>query len=335
MTNIIPLDTGRAASVLRGRASSLNQAGRQGVAESFAVVSLKGKSWSLRYQGETTVITDGQGLPRQLLEVVIVGISPAISKEYYSGNYSGEEGRAPDCWSLDGVAPDRAVPNKQARLCADCPRNVWGSKVSEISGKATRECADKRRIAIVPVGDLTNEKYGGPMMLRLPATSLRNLKKYVDMLEQKGAPIEGVATGLSFEAGAAFPRVEFRPLGWLNDAQALEIVGPDGNGGMCAHPVLKRMLGVTVEQEQTMPQEADAEEDDPLGSGGPAATFAGRHAQAPEIEAAETFATPIEAPIDVKKAAKPNGGNGSRLVQAPADMAATIEQLLNAPLSAD
>src|SRR4051812_22219705 len=144
-------------------------AGQAGIQASFAVVKYKGSKWAVRHRGETKHLLR-DGAPEPFLDVVIVGVASGISKQYYDTKWrEGDEGVPPACFSVDGVRPDAASPKRQCETCAACEQNVWGSKIND-NGKKVKACDDRRRIAVVPYGDMTNEGYGGPMLLVLPPT---------------------------------------------------------------------------------------------------------------------------------------------------------------------
>jgi hypothetical protein len=216
-------------------------AARAGVQASFAVIGYKGRSWRLKHRGEEILLRDDRGTPTPHLDVVIVGVANAISKIYYEKSYVEGDDNPPDCFSLDGITPDAAAPKKQHDVCATCRHNAWGSRITE-AGKRAKSCQDSRRIAIVPLGDILNEQLGGPMLLRIPPTSLPNLANYSDLLERKSADFNYVGTRISFDYDVAYPKLEFQALGWLTTEQAVQVVGADGNGGVCANPLIDRML---------------------------------------------------------------------------------------------
>jgi hypothetical protein len=98
---------------------------------------------------------------------------------------------------------------------------------------------------------------GGPMMLRVPPMSLSNLSNYSDFLASKGASFETVATRIGFDENVAYPRLTFETLDWLDDDQQLAATGEDGSGGVCASPLIERMLGgveVEVSDQNASPQ---------------------------------------------------------------------------------
>ncbi len=221
----LPSSFGQAASVFQGMTVK-NDDLSAGVAASYGIIGFKGKVWSNRYGGEEKVLMreDGDG-PRNSIDVVLVKGAPAISKIFYKGGYVDGANAPPDCWSGNGITPDASVVAKVNPTCADCPMNAWGSRVSE-AGKPGRACSDSRRLAVVPVGDMKNELFNGPMLLRIPAASLKDLKGYSDLLSSHQFPYFAVATKISFDVNEAYPKFVFqaiRPLTAEEGAMVLEL----------------------------------------------------------------------------------------------------------------
>lgn len=191
-----------------------------GIRSGFGIIGYKGKVWSTKYQGVETAMMreDGDG-PRHSIEVVIVKASPHIAKIFYQDGFVDGSTAPPDCWSTNGLTPDPAAPKKQSATCAGCPKNAWGSKVTE-AGKQTKACSDSKRLAIVPLNDLKNELMGGPMLLRVPAASLKDLKSYGDSLQAHGYPYFAVATRISFDSTEAFPKFVLTAMRPLTDDEA-------------------------------------------------------------------------------------------------------------------
>jgi hypothetical protein len=218
----LPAGFGPAPAIFAGEAGANSELG-QGVGSSYAVVGYRGKVWSLKYQGteEQMMRDDGDG-PRNSIEVVLVKASPAISKIFYKGGYVDGSNSPPDCWSGNGITPDASVMNKVHATCADCPMNAWGSRVTE-AGKQSKGCADSRRMAVVPIADIANEAYGGPLLLRVPAASLKDLKAYGDMLESYNYPYYGAVTKVAFDPKEAFPKFVFSALRALTNEEAQQI----------------------------------------------------------------------------------------------------------------
>lgn len=211
-------------------------AARAGVQSSFAVVGTSGKVWKIKYRGEETLIRDARGQPLQELDVVIVGAAPSISKIWYNKGYSQGDDAAPDCFSLDGIEPDAASPVKQNGVCATCPQNQWGSQVTA-AGKKAKACRDHRRVAVVPLGDIANETYGGPMLLRLAPTSLVPFSQYSDYLERKGVgDFSWVGTKLTFDYEVTYPKVSFSAISYVTEEQDAEIAE------VLKNPLIERIL---------------------------------------------------------------------------------------------
>jgi hypothetical protein len=104
------------------------------------------------------------------------------------------------------------VPKKQSDACATCPRNAWGTAPNGGKGKA---CGDHRRLAIVPLTDLRNEAFGGPLLLRCPAASLQDMAAFDSRYKGMGYPYFTMGVKIGFDAQESFPKFTFaaiRPL---------------------------------------------------------------------------------------------------------------------------
>lgn len=353
MNQMVPLAGSALPAAFQSTAGlpDMNAAAQANLQASFAVVGYKGKNWRVRYRGEENLVMDSRGVPDPVLDVVIVGISPQISKQFYDKRYSEGDDAAPDCFSVDGVTPDAASPKKQCEACAVCPQNSWGSRITE-AGKKAKACQDSRRLAVVPRADIENDAFGGPMLLRVPPMSLANLAKYCADLAKFGAQPYMVQTRLSFDHQVAYPQVTFTGVGWLDDAdsqtQALEAI---------KDPQIDRMLTSEV-IEAAAPAEAS-----PL-AGGPPAGFGQPPAGTPTPPPAAAAPAPAPKPTPptptpaaaqaapVKKASpfntKPVAAEPAQTAQpvqqaqpepaaeptpqvqsAPNDMASAIDDLLN------
>lgn len=193
-----------------------------GVTGGFGVVSIRGSKWRIKYQGDETVVTDENDEAIAGLELVLIKASPKLSKIFYKDTYVEGSAEAPDCFSNDGVRPDASVQDPQAKTCEVCPHNQWGSRITE-AGKKAKACHDSRRVAVVPAGDLENKLYGGPMLLRIPPASLGDLAQYGKALNQKGFPYFGIITRLSFDLDAAYPKLKFKAVRVLKEAEGAVI----------------------------------------------------------------------------------------------------------------
>ncbi|KRQ07509.1 hypothetical protein [Bradyrhizobium manausense] len=191
-----------------------------GVQAGFGIMGYKGKVWSLRKGGQETPLMrpDGDG-PRNSIEVVILKASAHVSKIWYENGYVEGSTAAPDCFSSNGVTPDPASKKRQHNACATCPMNQWGSRITP-AGKQGKACSDSKRLAIAPAEDIKNEAFGGPLLLRVPAASLRDLAAYGEKMSALGYQYFAIATRIAFDPGEAYPKFVFGAIRPLTDAEA-------------------------------------------------------------------------------------------------------------------
>lgn len=185
-----------------------------GITGGFGVVGYRGKVWRIKYQGNEQAVERQSPAgnfrePVPAIPVVIIAATPHITKTFYENGYVEGSNSPPDCASSNGVVPDATVPKKQANLCATCPHNQFGSRTSQDGKGRGKACADAKRLAVVPSGDILNEAMGGPMLLRIPAASLSELQKYAGELERQGLPFFAVGTWLRFDGDDAYPKILF------------------------------------------------------------------------------------------------------------------------------
>ena len=129
MSNLIPTNIKVPAHIAAriGQPSALAQslAGGIGNGGDFPRISIKGARFRIKEGDAETVLQETS------LDVVIVGANPRLSKTWYSKQWTPDaEPSAPDCYSLDGVRPHPDSADMQNDLCATCPHNAWGSKIT-------------------------------------------------------------------------------------------------------------------------------------------------------------------------------------------------------------
>jgi hypothetical protein len=226
--NLIPID--QAAQMIsphmRARSASgkgLNNNFADGIRDAFPILSIKGKVFRVRVNGEEQALLDpNTRQPLPFLDVVLVNASPQLSKTYYAKGFVDGDLNPPDCWSLDSVTPDRSVANKMAPLCANCPMNAFGSRITD-NGKQAKACQDARRVAVIMPHQLDgNEQM--LMLLRVPQSSLKNLKVYAHMLERHQMEPGACITRLAFDYQEAFPKLLFNFVSPLNDQQYDKVI---------------------------------------------------------------------------------------------------------------
>lgn len=218
----------------------------EGITAGFATVSLRGKAWRIKHRGEERLLLNADGrTPRYMLNVVLVKAAAGISKVWYETGYVEGSNAPPDCWSVDGRVPDRASPKLQNPTCAGCRWNAWGSSRTQGGSGKGKDCADSKRLAIVPAADVENEVNGGPMLLRIPPASLGELGKYYQELASMGLNYFEVETEMSFDPNAEYPRVLFRAVGILDSDRLATVMD------MYSSSSLDRMLATPIEEVRT------------------------------------------------------------------------------------
>jgi hypothetical protein len=228
--NIVPIGQARMPANMRARidaGQTTNSNFSGGIRDSFPMLSIKGKVFRIRRDGQEMPLIDPQ--TRQVipfLDVILVNAASTLSKAYYKTGFEEGDFKQPDCWSLDSVKPDPSVPEKVNPTCPNCPMNVFGSAQSQDPSGTKRggkACGDAKRIAVLMPGHLGKAE---PMifLLRVPATSLKNLKAYSDLLARQGWEPAACVTRLQFDYQQAYPKLEFHFVDSLNDGEYDEVV---------------------------------------------------------------------------------------------------------------
>jgi hypothetical protein len=198
-------------------------------------LSYRGKVWRRVVGGEETVMTkmdgDGERVNMQSVKVVVLAQNKARSRSYYAGAYTPGENKSPDCYSADGITPDKSVAEPCADKCADCPNSVKGSKVSD-NGKAMTACSVFKRLAIVPAGVAGIAKHP-VMLLRLAQTSVWDKDdganvaqgwyawdQFQEMLKARGCDHSAqVETHVKFDSAVEYPKLLFSTKRWLTEEE--------------------------------------------------------------------------------------------------------------------
>lgn len=214
MSEIIPFDSAGLPAHLRG-ATANNSDLSAGVAGGYPILSIKGKVWHILQNGERHLVTrpGTDDEPASALRVVILKANPNVSKLFYREGYEEGSKEKPTCYSNDGVAPAMDAQERQSKKCATCPHNAWGSRITE-NGAKGKACSDSRRIAVAAAGEIDN-----PMLLRIPAATLRDLAAFGTMLDKRNVPYHAVMTKISFDHSVAHPKLVFKAEGFLTADQ--------------------------------------------------------------------------------------------------------------------
>lgn len=251
------------------------------MAGGYPIISYKGKVWHV-VEGDTkTLVANEDGDPKASIEVVLLKSNPNLSKLYYVGGYEEGSTAKPTCFSNDGIAPDSDSATPQAKKCAICPHNAWGSRVTE-QGKKGKACSDLRRVAVAPTGDLER-----PMLLRIPAGTLKDLSAYADTLNKRKAPYSAVVTRIAFDHSVAHQKFTFKAIRWLS----VDEVGVVGGVQAGKSDIIGRIVGMNLQAAATSVDE----DTDELGDA--PAYIASTAKPAPKVIDAE----PVQAPKPERK----------------------------------
>src|SRR6266403_4075082 len=209
-------------------AASIDNSLGEGIRSSYAILSIKGGKWRIKYKKNETALQAMNPHTQRLepipsLEMIIVKANGFLNKQYYKGKYVEGSTAPPDCYSLDGKVPSASVKAPIHSNCAMCPMNQFGSLIGD-NGVKQKACRDTKKLAVVPLVDPRNESWGGPMLFRVPPSALGDLSKLADALKARGFPYNAVAVRFSFDLDASHPKPIFNAIRALTDDEAETVV---------------------------------------------------------------------------------------------------------------
>lgn len=265
----------------------------------FPVISIKGKVFHLKRGDEKTLIgrPDDPSEPASSIEVVVLKTHPGVAKTFYVKGFTEDSIEKPDCYSNDGIAPAADAQNPQAKKCALCPHNAWGSKITE-EGKKAKACADVKRLAVASAGQVND-----PMLIRVPAASLKAWDQFIDVLKKRGVPPPAVVTKIGFDHNVAYPSLTFKPIGFV----PAELIGE------ISETIASDIVSSIIGGEPTPPEATDDEPFEQVAKSEvaekPAATEKPKATRttAPKAAAvaAEAAETPVKEAVKVEAAEAP------------------------------
>lgn len=222
--NIIPFDGSKnlPAFLKQVDIAALNSDLTSHAGGGFPVISIKGKVFAVVRDGDREIMMnplDPESAATSI-DVVLLKANKGTSKVFYLKGYDKDtsEGQKPDCYSSDGIEPAADAQQKQAKKCATCAHNQWGSRISEKGATKGKACSDTVRMAVAAAGQLND-----PMLLRVPPASIKALGEYGQSLAKRGVGYSMVVTKVSFDITAESPKLSFRPIGLLDDAGWQEV----------------------------------------------------------------------------------------------------------------
>lgn len=171
-------------------------------------VSLRGRKFRLIEGGEEI------RKPADELFCVVLAVEPGaglFAKTFYSKGYTSGDSAPPDCSSANGITPDPWVNSPVSAQCKTCPKNAFGSAISN-NGKKTKACKDSKRLWLAEPDNID----GTVFALGVPVTSLKAMSEYGAMLKANGIPSASVITKLSMK-DSEFPELIFEFAGVLEE----------------------------------------------------------------------------------------------------------------------
>ncbi len=184
---------------------------------SLPKISLKGKQF--RYMKDDQEFVYKQGQP---FNAVILATDPqvGVAKSWYAEAYNADTAELPDCFSADGLTPDQLSSKKQCRSCAECPKNAFGSGTDAAGNPSKgKACGDFKNLFVVEADKLDEQV----SVLRVPATSLKNLSTYGRKLNKNKAAPQLLITQLTF-TDSEFPQLEFNAIKFLGVTDAAKMI---------------------------------------------------------------------------------------------------------------
>lgn len=222
MSKIVPFEQAAVPAHIAAMQGGSNSDLTSGVNSSYPIISYKGKVWHVNEGDNSVLVADEEsGDPKASIEVVLLKANSKLSKIYYEAGYEEGSTAKPNCYSNDSVTPALDAQEPQHATCGGCPHNAWGSRITDAGGKG-KACGDSRRVAVAPIGELDR-----PMLLRIPAASLKELTEYGKGLDKRNAPYSAVVTKVGFDHEVAYPKLTFKALRWLDEAEVDAVAALD------------------------------------------------------------------------------------------------------------
>lgn len=217
MSDMIAIKSNKLPAHLQGKAKANNLFAAAMQVGGFPTVSIRGKEFNVRRGDEETLITNADGDAAGSIDAIVVSANPNKSKVYYAETFKEGSVAKPTCYSNDGTAPSVNAEEPQAKKCATCPHNQWGSKITDNGGKG-KACGDSMRLCIAAADQIND-----PMLLRVPAATLKALGQYGAQLARRGVEPHHVVTKIGFERGVAYPSLTFKAVRFVEEDELQEI----------------------------------------------------------------------------------------------------------------
>ena len=215
MSDMVAIKSGGLPAHLKGKTKTNNLFAAAVTVGGFPVISIKGKVFHIQLGDERELVTKTgtDDEPASALEVVILSVNPNKSKVFYNSGFVEGSVAKPTCYSNDGIAPASDAEEPQSKKCNVCPHNQWGSRITENGGKG-KSCGDSMRLCVAPAGMIND-----PMLLRVPAATLKTLGQYGSQLAKRGVEPQYVVTRVGFDYNVAHPALTFKAMRFVEEAE--------------------------------------------------------------------------------------------------------------------
>lgn len=194
-------------------------------------LTFKGKVFTVNVKGQHKQLLDEEENPLPMVDVIVLGANRYRSRTYYPGGYTEGSTASPQCHSFDGKRPANDVDEPQSPSCETCEHAVKGSKITE-SGVATTACSLRQRTVVIP----SDKPDFDALLLNLASTSTFDKEEpdaakgwfswtgYTKNLQARGVPhTAGVVTRIRFSAAEAYPKLQFKFAGIIDESIAVTI----------------------------------------------------------------------------------------------------------------
>ena len=121
------------------------------------------------------------------------------------------------CMSEDGATPADMALVPQAKKCAVCTQNQWGSLITP-NGKRAKACSEFAWLSLLAPDDTS--KY----QMRVSSTSLRALRDYEKSLKDRGCNVKDVVTKVITETTNTHDLLSFRVVRFLDDGELEKLI---------------------------------------------------------------------------------------------------------------
>ena len=215
MSDMVAIKSGGLPAHLQGKTKTNNLFAAAVTVGGFPVISIKGKVFHIQRGDERELVTKTgtSDEPASALEVVILSVNPNKSKVFYNSGFVEGSVAKPTCYSNDGISPASDAEEPQSKKCNVCPHNQWGSRITENGGKG-KACGDSMRLCVAPAGMIND-----PMLLRVPAATLKTLGQYGSQLAKRGVEPQYVVTRVGFDYNVAHPALTFKAMRFVEEAE--------------------------------------------------------------------------------------------------------------------